>query len=96
MVWEEEALTVRDAMSWFSASFVAAAVPTAPMCMGSLPSKASTGQARLSWGSVSDPTMIRRAPLEASGCDPSTGASRYSAPAARTFAAMSQLSLGPV
>ena len=74
---------------------MAAAVPTAPMCMGSLPNEASTGHALLSWGSFSDPTMIRRAPLEASGCDPSTGASKYSAPAAWILVAMSQLSFGP-
>ena len=70
-------------------------MPTAPMCMGSLPKSASTGQALLLSGWVSDPTMISRAPLEASGCDPSTGASTYSAPAAFILSAMSQLSFGP-
>lgn len=88
-------LTVSEAISWFSASLVAAAVPTAPMCIGSLPSLVSTGHALLSCGLVSEPTMMSKVPLEASGCDPKTGASRYCAPAASILEAMSQLSFGP-
>lgn len=51
-VTSQLSLTVREAISWFSASLVAAAVPTAPMCIGSLPSLVSTGHALLSWGLV--------------------------------------------
>lgn len=39
--------------------------------------------------------MMSKAPFEASGCDPKTGASKYCAPAASIFEAMSQLSFGP-
>ena len=88
-------LTVREAISWFRANLVAAAVPTAPMCIGSLPSFVSTGHALLSCGAVSEPTMMSKVPFDASGCDPKTGASRYCAPAASILEAMSQLSFGP-
>ena len=38
---------------------------------------------------------MSKVPLEASGCDPRTGASRYWAPAASIWEAMLQLSFGP-
>lgn len=69
---------------------------TSPMWMGDLPSAQITGQADEAVGSLRAPIMMSSVPAAASGCDPSTGASRYSAPSASTAAAISRLWSGPV
>ena len=82
-------------MSWFSASFSAAAFPTSPTSRTSLPRHERSGSSRSSCPAV-PPTITWSVPESAWGMLPRTGASTHSPPAAATSTAKARLSSGPM